>query len=52
MTDGPFMEAKEVLVGYSLLETADIDEAAEIARTWPGVHRGWIVIEVRPVLAQ
>ena len=52
VTDGPFMEAKEVLVGYSLLETADIDEAAEIARTWPGVHRGWIVIEVRPVLAQ
>jgi hypothetical protein len=29
VTDGPFMEAKEVLGGYSLLEAATIDEAAE-----------------------
>jgi hypothetical protein len=52
VTDGPFMESKEVLAGYSLLETATIEEAVEIARTWPGVDRGWIVIEVRPVMAQ
>src|SRR5689334_5264743 len=52
VTDGPYMEAKEVLVGYSLLETPGIDEAVEIARTWPGVDRGWIAIEVRPVMAQ
>ena len=52
MTDGPYIEAKEVLAGYSLLETATIDEAVEIAQTWPGVDRGWIVIEVRPVMAQ
>jgi hypothetical protein len=52
ITDGPFMEAKEVLGGYSVLETADIDEAVEIARTWPGIDRGWITMEVRPVMAQ
>jgi hypothetical protein len=52
VTDGPFMEAKEVLAGYSLLETATIDEAVEIAQTWPGVDRGLIVMEVRPVMAQ
>ncbi len=52
VTDGPFMEAKEVLGGYSLLETATIDEAVEISKTWPGVDRGWIAIEVRPVMAQ
>jgi len=52
VTDGPFMEAKEVLGGYSLLETATIDEAVEIGRTWPGVDRGWIAIEIRPVMAQ
>jgi hypothetical protein len=46
------MEAKEVLGGYSVLETADIDEAVEIARTWPGIDRGWITMEVRPVMAQ
>jgi hypothetical protein len=52
VTDGPFMEAKEVLAGYTLLETGTIDEAVEIARTWPGVDRGWIVIEIRPVMMQ
>jgi hypothetical protein len=50
VTDGPFIEAKEVLGGYSVLETDTIDEAVEIARTWPGVDRGWITIEVRPVI--
>ncbi len=50
VTDGPFMETKEVLGGYSVLETDTIDEAVEIAKTWPGVDRGWITIEVRPVV--
>jgi hypothetical protein len=52
VTDGPYIEAKEVLAGYSVLETATIDEAVEISRTWPGVDQGWIVIEVRPVMVQ
>jgi hypothetical protein len=52
VTDGPYMEAKEVLGGYSLLETATIDEAVEIARTWPGIDSGLIVMEVRPVMTQ
>ena len=52
VTDGPYMEAKEVLAGYSLLEVADIDEAVGIAKTWPGVDRGLVVMEVRPVMAQ
>ena len=52
VTDGPYMEAKEVLGGYSLLETATIEEAVELAKSWPGVDRGWIVMEVRPVMAQ
>ena len=50
VTDGPFMETKEVLGGYSVLETGTIEEAVEIAKTWPGVDRGWITIEVRPVV--
>lgn len=52
VTDGPFIEAKEVLGGFSVLETDSVDEAVEIAKTWPGVDRGWITIEVRPVLQQ
>lgn len=49
ITDGPFMESKEVIGGFSILETDTLDEAVEIAKTWPGVDRGWITIEVRPV---
>jgi hypothetical protein len=52
VTDGPFIEAKEVLAGYTLLETDTTDEAVEMAKSWPGVDRGWIVIEIRPVMAQ
>jgi len=51
VTDGPFAESKEVLGGYSVLETDTLDEAVEIAKTWPGVDRGLIVMEVRPVMA-
>src|SRR5215472_12434954 len=50
VTDGPFMETKEALGGYSVLETDTIEEAVDIAKTWPGVDRGWITIEVRPVV--
>src|ERR1700761_2356299 len=50
VTDGPFIETKEALGGYSILETDTIDEAVEIAKTWPGVDRGWMTVEVRPVV--
>jgi hypothetical protein len=50
VTDGPFMETKEVLGGYSVLETDTYDEAVEISKTWPGVDRGLITIELRPVV--
>jgi hypothetical protein len=50
VTDGPYIETKEVLGGYSAIEADTIDEAVDIAKTWPGVDRGWITVEVRPVL--
>ncbi|HXZ64713.1 MAG TPA: YciI family protein [Streptosporangiaceae bacterium] len=50
VTDGPFMETKEVLGGYSVLETDTYDQAVEISKTWPGVDRGLITIELRPVV--
>ena len=50
VTDGPFMETKEVLGGYSVLETDSYDEAVDISKTWPGVDRGLITIELRPVV--
>ncbi len=46
VTDGPFMEAKESIGGYALVEVADLDEALAIAKTWPLRH----TVEVRPVV--
>ena len=50
VTDGPFIETKEALGGYSVLDTDTIEEAVEIAKTWPGVDKGWMTVEVRPVV--
>src|SRR5688500_14744311 len=46
VTDGPYLELKEVVGGFLLLEAADIDEAVAIAATWP--VRGSTSVEVRP----
>ena len=46
ITDGPFVEGKEVVSGYAELEVTDLDEALAIARTWPACP----VIEIRPLL--
>jgi hypothetical protein len=50
VTDGPFIESKEALGGYSVLEAATFDEAFDVAKSWPGVDRGLITIELRPVV--
>jgi hypothetical protein len=48
MTDGPFVESKEQLSGYYLLECKDLDEAIAWAARIPGARHG--AIEVRPLL--
>ena len=50
VTDGPFIESKEVLGGYSVLEAPSLDDAMAVGKTWPGVDRGLITIELRPVV--
>jgi hypothetical protein len=47
VTDGPFIETKEVLAGFDLLECRDMDEALEVAAAHPMAYTG--VIEVRPI---
>ncbi|MEV4479120.1 YciI family protein [Micromonospora coxensis] len=46
LTDGPFAETKEVIVGFDILECADLDEAVEVARAHPMAYAGRI--ELRP----
>ena len=49
VTDGPYLELKEVVGGFLVLESDDLDEAVAIAATWPAL-RGSASIEVRPVI--
>lgn len=48
LTDGPFVESKEALGGYYLLECDTLDEAVKWAAQIPGARYG--TIEVRPVV--
>src|SRR5579864_5387374 len=43
--DGPFVEGKEVVSGYTEVEVADLDEALRMVSTWPGCP----VVEIRPL---
>jgi hypothetical protein len=36
VTDGPFIESKEIIGGFAIVEARDLDEAQEMARSWPG----------------
>jgi hypothetical protein len=49
ITDGPFVETKEALGGFFLLEADDLDAALELAARIPTASRGG-AIEVRPIV--
>jgi hypothetical protein len=49
VTDGPYTETKDVVGGFSIIEAADLAEAARIASGCPVLEGGGSV-EVRPVL--
>jgi hypothetical protein len=50
VADGPFAETKEQILGYDVIECADLDEAIYAASRHPVALSGGVV-EVRPVLA-
>ncbi len=47
VTDGPFVETKEQVGGFILIEAKDLDQAVEIAQKIPPGRLGGI--EVRPI---
>jgi hypothetical protein len=47
VTDGPFVETKEALGGFYLIEADDLDQAIKIAKMVPAPFGG---VEVRPVM--
>jgi len=49
VTGGPFVDAREVVAGFYLIEAEDLDEAVRIARTNPVARTPGSGVEVRPV---
>ena len=47
VTDGPFVETKEALGGYYVVEVPDLDAAIAIAKDVPAPDGG---VEVRPIM--
>ena len=48
VTDGPFVESKEIVGGFSIVQADTLDAAAELAKGCPIFQRGGSV-EVRPL---
>jgi hypothetical protein len=46
VTDGPFVETKEVIAGFDVLEAPDLESAVKIAAKHPMAYAG--VLELRP----
>jgi hypothetical protein len=46
VTDGPFIEGKEYIAGFDLIECANLDEAIEVASKHPMARYG--LVEIRP----
>jgi hypothetical protein len=47
VTDGPFIETKEAVGGFYLIEARDLDHALDIAKLCPARFGG---VEVRPIM--
>jgi hypothetical protein len=45
VTDGPFVEGKEVISGYAEIDVADLDAALRMAKSWPACP----IVEIRPI---
>ena len=48
-SDGPFIESKEQIGGFVVLEVPDVAAAESIAHTWPGFPRWCAGVELREV---
>jgi hypothetical protein len=46
IVDGPFIEAKEQIGGYGVIDVENLDAALELAKSWPWGG----VVEIRPVV--
>lgn len=48
VTDGPYLETKEIVGGYVIIKAASLTQAIEVARDCPGLDYQ-LAVEVRPI---
>jgi hypothetical protein len=46
VTDGPFVEGKEIVGGYAIIDVPDLDAAIKLVSGWPAPD----TLEIRPVV--
>lgn len=49
VSDGPFVEIKEIIGGYMMLQTSNLEEAIEVIKQSPMVEDPNVSIEIREV---
>lgn len=49
VTDGPFTEAKDIVLGFIIVAARDLEHAVEIAKSCP-LAQGGGGVEIRPVM--
>ena len=53
VTDGPFIETKEILGGFIVLETETVEEALAIASEWPSLaSQPNATVQLQPVFVR
>jgi hypothetical protein len=48
LSDGPFAETKEQILGFDVIDAADLDEAIEVTSQHPATRLG--LVEIRPLV--
>ena len=50
VTDGPYVETKELLGGFVIIDAADMDEAIAIASEWPSLAtQSMATVQLQPI---
>ena len=53
VTDGPYVESKEILGGFVILEAESMEQAVEIASDWPSLaSQPNATVQVRPAFVR
>jgi hypothetical protein len=50
VSDGPFIEAKESISGFFIIQAENLEQATSIAQACPLVLNGTAAVEVRPII--